>query len=275
MKVSIIVSVYKDVGALNLIVQALHSQTYKNFELVIAEDGNDPAMLQYIEGIEGLEVKHTTQEDKGIRKNRSTNNGIIASDGDYLIFIDGDCIPYSTFVDAHVKLSETKTVLSGRRVNLGPDYSEKIRSKKITSLQLEKNYLRWYRSILKDAVERHTESGFYFRPEGFFYKLIFRHFKNTVAIIGCNFSCFRSDILNINGFDENYGETSVGDDTDIDWRLQASGCNIKSAKNVANMFHLYHSRGFRDTIKNSVELKKMNERKDNNQWVAEKGLDTH
>lgn len=275
MKVSIIVAVYKDVEALKLIVQALHHQTYKNFELVIAEDGNDPKMLQYIEKIKGIEVKHTTQEDTGIRKNRSTNNGVIASDGDYIIFIDGDCVPYSTFVDAHVKLSEPKTVLSGRRVNLGPYYSEKIRAGIITSLQLERNYLRWYRTIAKDAVERHTESGFYFRPDGFFYKTLFRYLKSTVALIGCNFSCFRKDILNINGFDESYGETSVGDDTDIDWRFQASGCKIKSVKNVANMFHLYHSRGFRETIENTVELQKMNERKYSDLWVAEKGLDTH
>ena len=79
MKVSVIIAVYKDVEALELIIESLKNQTYKNFEVVIAEDGQDEKMRAFIESIKDLDIKHTTQEDIGIRKTRSLNNGIIAN----------------------------------------------------------------------------------------------------------------------------------------------------------------------------------------------------
>ena len=134
MKASLIIAVYKDVEALSLIVKALKTQTYKNFEVVIAEDGNSKEMREFISSVDGIDIKHTTQDDIGIRKCRSVNNGILASSGEYLIFIDGDCIPYSTFIESHIKLAEDGYVLSGRRVNLGPKYSKKLRENKISAI---------------------------------------------------------------------------------------------------------------------------------------------
>lgn len=275
MKVSLIVAVYKDVQALALIVEALGHQTYKNFELVVAEDGQDPAMAKYVKSIQGFPVVHTTQEDKGIQKTRSMNNGIIASTGEYLIFIDGDCLPYSTFIEAHASLAKPKTVLSGRRVNLGPSYSEKIRTNQLSSYYLEKKFLKKYFSIAKDAIEKHTESGFYFNPQGWFYKNILKYRKSTTALLGCNYSCFKQDMLAINGYDESYGETAVGDDTDIDWRMRAYGCEIKSVKNVANIFHLYHSRSFREVIDHTEAFKAMHSKKEEGSYFCMQGINQH
>ena len=99
MKVSVIVAVYKDVEALELIIESLKNQTYKNFEVIIAEDGQDEKMQAFIKSIKDLDIKHATQEDIGVRKSKSQNNGIKTSSGEYLIFIDGDCILYSDFIE--------------------------------------------------------------------------------------------------------------------------------------------------------------------------------
>ncbi|MEH6625434.1 MAG: glycosyltransferase [Motiliproteus sp.] len=56
----------------------------------MAEDNNAEDMRQFIASVEGLEVRHTRQEDNGIQKARSMNNAILESSGDYLVFIDGD-----------------------------------------------------------------------------------------------------------------------------------------------------------------------------------------
>ncbi|MDB2405615.1 glycosyltransferase, partial [Arcobacteraceae bacterium] len=88
MKVSIIIAVYKNVKALELIINSLRDQTYTNFEIVIVEDGEYTPMKEYISTINDLEVIHTTQEDLGVRKARSQNNGLLAATGEYLIFID-------------------------------------------------------------------------------------------------------------------------------------------------------------------------------------------
>lgn len=275
MKVSVIIAVYKDVEALELIIESLKNQTYKNFEVVIAEDGQDEKMQAFIESIKDLDIKHTTQEDIGIRKTKSLNNGIIASEGEFLIFIDGDCIPYSTFIESYVKISQDGFIISGRRVNLGPKYSKKLRNKIISPLELEKTFLLRYIFISQDCKEGHSEDGFYFSPDGWIYNKFIKNRKASTSILGCNYACFKKDIIAINGYDEGYGETAIGDDTDLEWRFKALGCKIKSAKNVANVFHLYHSRSFRNRIDTNKYLEIFKENKLNNKFICTFGLSSH
>jgi glycosyltransferase involved in cell wall biosynthesis len=275
MKVSVIIAVYKDVQALELIIESLKQQTYKNFEVVIAEDGQDEKMKAFISSISGLEVKHTTQEDLGIRKTRSLNNGIISSSGEFLIFIDGDCIPYSTFIESYLTLCEKNCILSGRRVNLGPKYSQKLRDKKFSPFTLEKTFILRYPFIAMDCKEGHSEDGFYFSPKGWIYTNFIKNRKASTSILGCNYACFKKDILAINGYDESYGETALGDDTDLEWRFKAYGCRIKSARNVANVFHLYHSRTFRDKIDTTLYFELFHTNKSSNKFICEMGLSEH
>lgn len=271
MKVSIIVAVYKNIKALDLIIQSLRKQTYKNFEVVIVEDGQYPAMKEYVESIDDLDVIHTTQEDLGVRKARSQNNGILASTGKYLIFIDGDCIPYTTFIENHIKLSETNTILSGRRVNLNEKVTNEIFENKITPYKIEKTYLRQFSLMFDKSVK--YEQGIYLNPDNYLYKKLLKNKKRNVSILGCNFSCFKKDFVAINGFDEGYGGTALSDDTDLTWRFKACGAKLKSCKNIANVFHLYHCVVNRGSHIQELEL--MNKNKKNNKFICQNGINTH
>ncbi len=276
MKVSVIIAVYKDIEALELILEALKKQTYKNFEVIVAEDNNAVEMKKCIDRYaQELDIKHTFQEDDGIRKMRSLNNGILASSGEYLIFIDGDCVPYTTFIEGHVALAEKDYIVSGRRCNLGPNYSRMLREKKIASWELERQFFWRFLSITKDAKEGHTEAGFYFSPNGWFYKTFLKKRNSNTNLLGCNYSCFKEAIVSINGYDEGYGQTPIGDDTDLEWRFKSAGYKFKSAKNVANLFHLYHDRSFRDDISIGKEWEKFQQNKKLNKFVCEEGLNTH
>jgi len=270
MKVSLIIAVYKDVEALSLIVDSLRNQTYKNFEVVIAEDGHSKAMKEYINTIDDLDVKHTTQEDKGIRKARSQNNGLLVSAGEYLIFMDGDCIPYSNFIEGHVSLSEQKTALSGRRVNIPIEMVPKVRDGSIKLIEIEKNLFK-YPSFWFDKKVRFKQA-IHLKPNGLLHKIVSLRDAST-SILGCNFSCFKKDMVDINGFDESYAETAIPDDMDWEWRFIASGVKLKSCKNVANQFHLDHK--IHDRGDATPYLKIMHERKKANMFVCEKGLNTH
>lgn len=259
MRVSLIIAIYKDVQSLSLIIDALKRQTYKNFEVVIAEDGENVQMKEYVKNITELDIKHTTQEDIGVRKARSQNNGINASEGEYLIFIDGDCVPYTTFIEAHVALAKLGTVLSGRRVNLSESLTHKIKDGVLDVIDIEKHLYKY----IALAFEKNSkyEYGIYLSPTGWIYPLLSKLRKRNTSILGCNFSCFREDMVAINGFDEGYGETSLSDDTDLDWRFRGYGLKIKSCKNVANQFHLWHPYNERDIgpfyWKKMVENQKM------------------
>ena len=273
--VSIIIAVYKDIEALDLIIQSLKTQSYKNFEVIIAEDNNSAEMRDYVSNIEKLKVKHTSQDDQGIRKTRSLNNGILVSEGEYLIFIDGDCVPYSTFIESHVKLSQPNYIVSGRRCNLGPKYSNLLRQKKLSPLKLEQSFIFKFPLIARDGKEGHIEAGIYVSADGFIYNTLLKNRKGTQSIVGCNYSCSKSDMVKINGYDEGYGESSVGDDTDLEWRFKGLGLKLKSAKNVANMFHLYHGRGSRNEELYKTEFENMCKNKKNNVFICKEGLHQH
>ncbi len=272
MKVSLIIAVYKDYQALDLILQQMLLQDYDNFEVVIAEDATSQEVPLIIEEYPTLQIKHCFHEDSGIRKMRSQNNGIKAATGDYLIFIDGDCIPYPDFLSNHVALAKPNNISSGRRVNLGPKYSGLIRDKEIQADTIANNFLLFFIPLLIDGKEGHIESGFSFKPTSWFYSRFLVNTKRSTGILGCNFACFKRDIININGFDESYLETAIGDDTDIEWRFLANGLNIQSVKNSANLFHLYHKRTYRDLPYYDDMIKLMNERKFNAQYWANQGI---
>ena len=258
-KTSIIITVYKNTIALKLILDSLINQTYKDFEVVIAEDDQFIDIKNLLKEYDKLDILHISQEDNGMQKNIIQNKALAKANGDYIIFIDGDCIPYSTFIEGHIKLSEKKTVLSGRRVNLNSSVSEQLRYNSLTSFKLEKNYLKYF-SLMKDKTVKY-EQGIYIKPNSFIYKKFIKNSKRNVSLLGCNFSCFKNDFISINGFDESYAGTAIGDDTDLDWRFRAYGCKLKSCKNVANVFHLYHEIFNRGDASDKLVLMKQREKK--------------
>ena len=272
MKVSIIIAVYKDIEALRLIINALKKQTYKNFEVIVVEDNNAIEMKEYIASIQDLDVQHTFQEDKGVRKSRSQNNGILKSTGEYLIFLDGDIIPYSTFVAGHMSLAKKKRVLAGRRVNLNENLSYKFRNTELEPFTLEKHYFTKGLELMFDKNSRY-EQGIYISPHSMIYKYILAKRSRNTNLIGCNFSCFKEDMLALNGFDESYGMSSLADDVDLEWRFKAYGCELLSCKNVANTFHLYHEKQNNPTTKEQRLYFEKN-KKDGN-YICLQGLNTH
>ncbi|MDH4945459.1 glycosyltransferase [Sulfurimonas sp. C5] len=275
MKVSLIIAVYKDVQALELIFKSLALQTYKNFEVIVAEDGESSQMQECVEQARKnytYEIKHTTQKDEGVRKARSQNNAILASSGEYLIFIDGDCILYSTFIAGHINTATKGSVLSGRRIDLNAQLSQKIRNGELESSDIEKNFFKKYFYLVFDKSVKY-EQGVYINPTGWIYQFFLKHKKRTTAILGCNFSAWREDVITLNGFDEGYGESAVSDDMDWDWRFRAYGLEIRSCKNIANMMHLDHLAHNRGDA--SHQVVKMNKNRELGKYVCEKGLNTH
>jgi glycosyltransferase involved in cell wall biosynthesis len=243
MRVSLIVPTYKDLAALKLILEALEKQTYKKFEVVVAEDDNSREVEEYLAYLKmPYTIQHVSQKDIGWRKARALNQAVRVAKGDYLIFFDGDCLPYSTFVENHVALSEENRVLCGRRVNLGDGISLALRNGIETVSNIEKNYFsKW--AALKNDGARHIEQGLDLLsiiPKG-----LFEFLSRKTRLVGCNFSVYKSKILEINGFDEEYPTGDVADDVDIEWRLNAIGVANKSCQYGANLLHLNHSRSDR------------------------------
>lgn len=235
---TVIASFYNKIDYLKLVLAGFEIQTTKNFELIIADDGSTEEVVKEIENISqnySFRIKHIWQQDKGFRKNRILNQAIIAANTDYLIFIDADCIPHSLYVEEHIKNKTENTCLTGRRVNLSEKITKQLTEDKVRNGFLEKNTLL----LIKDGLIGESfdvEKGFYFKNQ--FLRNYFN--KKSRGILGCNFSVHKEDIIRINGFDERYDAPSVGEDSDVQFRLELTGIKIKSLNNIAVQYHLYH-----------------------------------
>jgi glycosyltransferase involved in cell wall biosynthesis len=89
-KISIIVPVYNSENTLDRCIQSILAQTWKDFELILTDDGSDDSSLaicrRYAEN--DSRVKVFRQSHAGASAARNT--GIRHSSGEYLMFVDAD-----------------------------------------------------------------------------------------------------------------------------------------------------------------------------------------
>ncbi len=269
MFVSVIVSTYKDAEALRLILEALECQTYRDFELIVAEDDNSKEVADLLRNSSySYPIKHYYHEDTGWRKAVALNHSIAMSSGEYLIFFDGDCLPYSTFVASHVALAQKQQILCGRRVNLEAEFSAKLRAEEITINKIEQNFFRHIWELQRDGA-RHIEQGIHLNPKLF--KPLITLLDRRVTLVGCNFSLHKEHMLHINGFDESYPSGDVADDVDIEWRVEAIGVKKASCRFATNLLHLHHTRADR-TEAHRKNLALMREKRLRGEHICKQGI---
>ena len=239
---TLIISVYKNTAALRAILDSLQQQTEQDFEIILSEDGEDAAMAAFIAGYPFRQpVQHLTQPDQGWRKERALNRAVMAAKTDWLVFIDGDCVLHPRFMEYHIRYRQRGVILAGKRVKLNPQLSERM-------LRGEKIHLLPYLFCRRGC--RYVEEAFFCR----WAQWLRRPVKH---LLGSNMSMSRTDLIAINGFDENYTLPATGEDYDIEWRLKANGCRIVSLRNLAVQYHLYHKENWLDHDANMVYCRQM------------------
>lgn len=235
---SVIIAFYNKLHFLKLVLAGFENQSVKSFEIIIADDGSAKNVVEELTVLikqSPLHIGHIWHEDKGWRKNEMLNKAVSASKSNYLIFIDGDCIPHSRFVEGHLAEKQPGVCLTGRRVNLSENITTMLTLQHIEKRFLEKNFMY----LMKDVYfgkSNHVGQSIYLKA-GFLRRLANQKKR---GILGCNFSLFKADLLQINGFDERYKAPSIGEDTDIQYRLELCGIKIKSLIHIAIQYHLYH-----------------------------------
>lgn len=238
---SLIIAFYNDIRFLEIILAALEIQSFNDFEIIIADDGSGPEIVERVSTLiktSPMTIKHVWHEDKGFRKTTILNSAVKASDADYLVFIDGDCVPHPRFLEEHYRNRAARTALTGRRVNLSESVSNALTPDLVRAGALQGVLFR--RLIMDGFVgkARNVEMGFYIK------NMTLRHFLNRKrrGLKGCNMSFNREDLIAVNGFDERYCAPSTGEDTDIEFRLRLIGVDVRNLKNVAILYHRYHKK---------------------------------
>lgn len=258
MKVSVIISFYNKIEILKLLIEGFERQSFNDFEIIIADDGSKPEVVESINKLinsASISIKHIWHEDNGWQKNIILNKAVLNTTGEYLIFVDGDCIPHRHFVKDHHENRISNTILTGRRVKLSEKVSQKLTVNKVSSGFLDR---RFFSSVLLDSLfgkTKQIEKGF--RIFGLC-KQVYARNNPKREVLGCNFSLFKKDLLLINGFDERYLGPGIGEDIDIDLRFCNNGGEVKLFKFGAIQYHVYHPLLSRYDKKNNLKIFKEN-----------------
>ena len=237
--ISVIISTYNSPKWLKKVFLGYNTQTYRNFELIIADDGSSQETFDLIEAMKEevfYSINHVWHEDIGFRKTIILNKALLVSTTDYIIMSDGDCIPREDFIEKHVFFREEGYFLSGGYHKIPLAASKKINKEDIYSGECFN--VSWLKK---------NEMGFSFKNsklkiKGFMNYLLNKFTPTTTSWNGHNASGWKKDMIEINGFDERmqYG----GEDREFGERLLNNGIQSKQIRYSAICLHLDHPRGY-------------------------------
>ena len=259
MKLSIIITIYDKYNYLYCVLNSLKNQTYKEFEVIIAEDCEKKEMLEKLKIWRkefSFKIKHVSQEDKGFRKNMILNKALKICEGNYIIIIDGDCFLHKKFVENYKNyFKKGYNVVFGRRCELSKKLTDKI-------LKLEGNY----KIRLLDLIFPYSKAW----TEAIYFPFFISLKKRKLRLLGSNMGFTKKIIFKINGFNEDYEGAGIGEDTDLQWRFLSMPVNYKASKNTLVQYHLYHGR---ENRQNSIEGENiLRKTQKNNEWITKNGI---
>jgi glycosyltransferase involved in cell wall biosynthesis len=253
MLISIIVATYNWPAALNLCIQSLLLQNDKEFEIIIADDGSkkdtEELVREFQKKIKDINLKYIWHEDLGFRKTSILNKAIKMTTGEYIIFLDGDCIAQPDFIEKHRMLSEEKKLVTGSRILLNKSLTQKL---------CDETYLN-FKSIKTRSL--------FFRLSGRMNKFMplwiklpssmYRTYNQFVwrRIKGCNLATWKNDIVAVNGFSEDINGWGH-EDADLVFRMSLSGVKRKSGAWCTEVLHLYHTSNNKSQDKINLEIVK-------------------
>ncbi len=232
--VSIIITTYNWPEALERVLVGLTQQTYANFEVIIADDGSESKTALLIESIReqySLNIHHVWQPDEGFRAAKIRNKAVAIASGDYLVFLDGDCIPLPSFVKRHTALAEPGWFVAGNRILLGKPYTKEVIEKKLDLSKL--TFWQWLLLRSRGGCNRLLPLLFLRR-----YRRKNKPDKWQGAKT-CNLAIWKKDFDAVRGFDEAF--TGWGfEDSDLVVRLNHRGIKRKEGKFAIPVLHLWH-----------------------------------
>lgn len=255
MKLSVIITTYNSEEWLQKVLIGYSIQTESDIEIVVADDGSTSKTADVIHTFSTKfkhPIVHVWQKDNGFQKCKILNQAILKTNSDYLLFTDGDCIPRKDFVAQHLKYKQNGYFLSGGYFKL-PLKTSKI----ITEIDIQLQNCFSISWLIKKGVTKSFKLS----------KLINNHFfalfmdwltptKRTFN--GHNTSCFKTDLLAVNGFNEEmqYG----GLDREVGERFFNLGLLSKQIRYSAVCLHLDHKRSYatKESIDKNLAIRKYN-----------------
>lgn len=241
MRTAFVVLTYNRPGALLAVLRALAPQCGPSHEVIVADDGSRPENVQALrEGLPRFDcpVRHVWHPDVGFTAARARNLGALHATADYVVFLDGDCVPSRHFVRAHEALAQAGCFVNGSRVLL-----DEARSGQVTCGKLDLSQCTlacWLRLWRTGGINKLSHLVDWPGAPG----RIERDFR-WKGIRSANLGVWLADLRTVNGFDETFSGWGH-EDADLVLRLHHAGLLRKNGWFATEVFHLWHPDHARD-----------------------------
>lgn len=228
-RASVILATYEQPRLLDLALTGYASQTARDFEIVIADDGSRDETREVIAAHARrgrVSITHVWQPHDGFWKSRALNRAVLASAGAQLVFSDGDCVPARSFVAEHLRAARPNAFVVGGHHRLSEAETREVTPERVLAGALER------------AIPRAVRAELWWLHAKSLLSIALRR-RHRPRIYGLNFSLDRASFERVNGFDQTY-RNSARDDSDLRNRLLLARVRPVSLWHRARVVHLFH-----------------------------------
>lgn len=238
MRTGFVIVTYNRSDALLTVLRALAPQCGPDDVIVVADDGSRPEHAQAVARgapAAACPVLHVWHPDVGFTAGRARNLGALAAreaGADYIVFMDGDCVPHAGFAAMHRALAEPDAFVNGSRVLLSERLTARVLAGEVSlatmgvqqslRLRLAGDLNKLAHLVQWPALGGRREAAFRWR-----------------GIRSCNFGLWWDDLAAVNGFDETFSGWGH-EDADLVLRLHNQGLVRKNGHLATEVFHLWH-----------------------------------
>ena len=235
MLVSLIVTTYNRPDALRAVFSGVKAQRDRGFEVLVADDGSRDdtrALVEQAARDAAVAIAHVWQEDRGFRAGAARNRAAARASGDYLVFLDGDCVPRPQFIARHRRLAERRWMVAGNRILLSQEFTQEVLDGGLPIH--EWTLAQWRSARARGAINRMLPLRDL--PLGPLRKLGSRRWQRVRT---CNLGVWADDFRAVNGFDEDFAGWGF-EDSDLAVRLINRGIGRKYGAFGTGVLHLWH-----------------------------------
>jgi glycosyltransferase involved in cell wall biosynthesis len=235
MPISVVVTTYNRPAALRAVLDGLGAQADRDFEVIVADDGSRDDTRALVEQTRPgfpVPLAHAWQEDKGFRAGAARNRATERARGDYIVFLDGDCIPRPDFIARHRALAERGWMVAGNRILLSEAFTARALSERLPLHAWSEQ--QWREARRRGDINRTLPLACL--PLGPLRKIAASRWQRVRT---CNLGVWTDDFRRVRGFDESF-EGWGFEDSDLAVRLLNAGVRRKEGAFATGVLHLWH-----------------------------------
>lgn len=207
-KISVILCERNSEECIEECIESVFQQNFKNFELIAVDDHSTDSTKEKIKKMQKKYPLKLVELEKHFGVSKARNKGIKEAQGEFIAFIDSDCIAEKNWLQELIKGFDEKTVSVGGP-NLVPKNGNKNQKVFDELLELISGIGSSYVKNSKEIIEvKHNPS--------------------------CNSIYTKKILIEMNGFNE---KLSSNEDPELDFRIRKTGKKIKFNPNAVVFHH--------------------------------------